>query len=198
MVGLALVSPMSAVGNPTAGAIDFVYVPKSEFELNIPGTGSGDDDGDGFGVKGWAKVSDAVFVHGEYQSTETDEFSIEIDQVRAGVGGMAEISEAVTAYGVLEYTDFELSVPGAGSADDDGFAVHGGLLASVTPQFGLEASFGLIKLGDVDGNEIRLGARYRFSPEFSGFADYRATSLEEDDGTEFDISDFRLGVGFHF
>lgn len=193
LIGSSVFAAGAAHAEGQKGVLDIYYIPDSEFE--VPG---GSDDGDGFGLRGWGMVSEKVFLHGEFQSTETDDAGLETDQLRLGGGVVLPLSDQVWFIGSLEYIDLELSIPGFGSGDTDGYGAHAGLALQATPQLGFYGSLGLVELDDSDGIEFTLEARYNFTESVSGFIDYRSTDQEGDGGDEITITDLRLGIGFHF
>ncbi len=178
------------------GHVDAYYIPRADLELS-DATGSAEDDGDGFGLKGRFLVSEQLFIAAEYQAVEYDDSNIELDQVRVGLGLGLPINTALRFVGQVEYVDVEVDTPGFSSEGEDGFGVHGGLEAVLSPQFSLHGSVGFLSLGDTDGPEFLIGARFHVAPNFSLFADYRASRFS-DSGTDLDLDDLRIGAGFHF
>ena len=63
-----------------------------------------DDDGIGAGVKGAFQVADRVFLTGEFQTVEYDDFNADFDQIRLGAGfgpGMGEARWSLSPSGDL-------------------------------------------------------------------------------------------------
>ncbi|MCC2655418.1 MAG: porin family protein [Panacagrimonas sp.] len=158
--------------------------------------GPNDDDGVGMGVKGAFQVADKVYLTGEFQTVEYDDFNEDLDQIRLGVGfgpGMGPNSEGL--YGRVEYVDVDL-----GPFDDSGVGGFVGYGLPLNQQFRIHGEVGYLLLDDVDGPELLIGATYRVAQNLGVFADYRASFLEFDGngGGDFDINDLRLGVRFTF
>ena len=197
MIGsaVALVSTLG-MGTAHAGEFDYLdlyFVPQANLDISIPGLGSADDDGDGFGIKGRAHVAETVTLHGEYQAVTLDDSDLDIDQLRFGVGAHSSADSGARFFGDAEFVSIDLE-----GEDQSGFGLHGGL--SFTGESALSgfARIGYLTLDDVDGFEFSLGVDLAFSPQFGGFIDYRSTALEADDSTEFDFTDLRIGIRFHF
>ncbi|MBR9813839.1 hypothetical protein GYB61_08305 [bacterium] len=172
---------------------DLYFVPQSNLDVNIPGFGSGDVDGDGFGVKGRAHVGETVTLHGEFQSITLDDSDADVDQLRFGIGGHSSADTGARFFGDVEYVSIDID-----GTDDDGFGLHGGLSFSGQSQLSGFARLGYLLLDETDGLEFSLGADLAFTPGFGGFIDYRAIMLEDDSSNEIDFTDLRIGVRFHF
>ncbi|MHA7833105.1 MAG: outer membrane beta-barrel protein [Algiphilus sp.] len=192
ILGASLAAAPAFAATDSIGHIDGYYIPSADIEL-----GGGEDDGDGFGVKGRAQFADQLFLTGEYQAVEYDDSELEFDQLRGGVGFFAPLGPDVQWNARAELVRVELSVPGAGSDDETGFGVHGGLEAMLTPRFSVHGSIGYLSVDDADGPEFLVGGRFMASQNVSIFADYRMSRFEDDD-TDLDVDDIRVGAGFHF
>lgn len=198
---------LAASFNAQAGAsLDVYYVPSEELKIGVSGLGSESQDGDGFGGKGvFSFGTSGALISAEYQATEIDDFDVEIKQARVG-GGWMRPHETFSFGGYGEYVALEFE-SGDGSADASGFGVHGRLEFAPAPALTLHAQAGYLSLSDDDsdedltGPEYSIGAAYAFSPTIGGFADYRYTNLETDDGggeAEFELNTVRVGVRFVF
>jgi hypothetical protein len=181
---------------PSVGHVDAYYIPKADLEVSEAGF-TGDDDGDGFGLRGRFNATEQVFISAEYQAVEYDDSSLELDQLRVGAGYILPINTTLNFVGQVEYISAETDGPGISSETDDGFGVHAGLEAALAPQFSLYGSVGFVSIDDSDGPEFLVGARFQVAPNVSLFADYRATRFS-DSGSDLDLDDLRLGAGFHF
>lgn len=169
--------------------IDGFYVPWYEADF-----GAGDDDGDGFGVKGAFKVGEPIYLVGEYQTIELDDTDLDFDELRLGVGiGDGAGARGAGLYGRVQYVDFDFDFD-----DDDGVAGHLGYAVPVSPQFRLYGEAGYLLLSDVDGPELLAGATYQFAPNLAGFTDFRASYLDVDNSGDLDLSQFRIGARFTF
>ncbi len=194
----ALALPLSLLAQPRAhvgGTVDVYFTPSANLEVTAPGFGRIlDDDGDGFGARIRAPISDVLKVSGEYQSTSYDDTDIDLDQLRAGL----EIALGHSGV-VIEYVAAELD-----NDEIDGFGIHWRFSTALSETFDLFGQIGYLALEDDDsgedlsGGELSIGAALRFAPQASGFVDYRLTALEDDADTEIDFSDFRIGVRFGF
>lgn len=173
--------------------LDLYFVPDSNLEVNAPGFGSGDDDGDGFGIKGRAHVAETVTLHGEYQAVTLDDSDLDVDQLRFGIGAHSSADTGARFFGDLEFVSVDLE-----GEDQSGLGLHGGLSFSGQGAVSGFARLGYLSLDDVDGFEFSLGADVAFSPTIGGFIDYRSIMLEDDSSNEFDFTDIRVGIRFHF
>ena len=193
LLGSALLAlPFAGQASDPFQHVDVYYL-SSDLELTTP-LGSGDDDGDGFGISGSFRVADQAFLIGEFQSAETDDFDIEIDQLRAG-GGFHTVASAngLSFYGQGEYLQVEVD-----GEDEDGFGLHGGLVLAASEQLRFTGQLGYLSLDDVDGLEYLVSAAFDITPNFGLFADYRVSALEDDDASELDLTDVKLGVSLLF
>jgi hypothetical protein len=186
-----LCTPVAALAATAGGAgnVDIYYV-NSEIEA-----GGGDTDGDGFGVRGMGKITDAAFVYGEYQTVEYDApGDPELEQIRAGLGYAFLRQSGMDLYGKAEL----VNVDGDLGVDDTGYGVHGGIKLMPAPELTLKGQVGWIDVDDVDGPEYLVGAAYNITPQWGIFTDYRFTDLEADGGGEAEVKDWRVGGRFNF
>lgn len=156
----------------------------------------GQDDGTGFGVRGWFGFG-GPFMHFEYQSVTLDTSDADVNELRLGGGMAGELNRQFEVFGKAEYVDLGSDI------ELDGFGVHGGVRMKPTPQVQLAASVGYLMLGgDVDdatGLEFDLNATFKFNRQFGGFFGYRSWMGSYDDaGTDFDVSDLRAGLVLFF
>jgi hypothetical protein len=190
MMGLVAVlsAPAANAGDHPAGSIAG-YVTSSSIDVE----GGADDDGTGFGLRGWASISGPWFVHGEYQTTSLDNGDLE--SLRIGGGLTGEMSGNAMWLAKAELVDF------GSDADEDGIGVHGGVMFSATPSFGLFGTLGYLSLNDTDGLELNVGAKLGFTKELAGVLDYRTYMGEYDFGGasgDFEVTDLRLGLAYSF
>jgi len=188
LMGLAALfaAPMAFAGDMPAGQFaGFVTMTSYETE-DIPFTTDFDDDGIGFGVRGWGAVSGPIFVHGEYQTTTLDDSDADVNQLRIG-GGYAMDMWLLKA----EYVDFGSDV------DQAGFGVHGGLQTK-SDQLGFFGTVGYLTTDDTDGIELNAGVSFDFTPEFAGVLDYRTYIGSIDPDGDVTLSDLRVGVAYNF
>ncbi|AXQ27386.1 porin family protein [Solimonas sp. K1W22B-7] len=198
LAALLVAAPFSTMAAPASNGWLDVYYNDSDFEITVPGLGSGDDSGDGFGIRGGAKFSDAAFVYGEYQKNEYDA-GFEVQFLRAGLGYIFSNSDNVEFYGKAEIDNVDLDDGSGSSSDETGFGIHGGLAFKPTPAIRLFGEIGYLDIGDAgDGLEYTIGAAFSFTDNLGLIADYRVSNLEDDDSVEVELSDLQLGVRFTF
>lgn len=172
------------------GFVDLYVVPSAKLEVAIPGFGSGDDDGDGFGIRGLIPASESLAITGEYQSTSYDDSGIDMDQLRFGIG----LTGPTTSGVYLEYISSTID-----DADADGFGVHGRLSTPASQPVGVYGQIGYVALEDDfetnSGIEFSVGLAFQVNDAMGIFVDLRKTSLEgEDSEIEIDFTDFRAGL----
>lgn len=183
-----------AQGPSPAGFVDVYYVPSAKLDVTVPNFGSGDDDGDGFGVRGMGLVSGEVAFTGEYQSTGYDDSGLDVDQLRFGVGLIGKTTSGV----FIEYVDFDFDGERA-----DGFGLQARLAGQSSAAVGLHGQLGYVSIEDssenLSGLEFSIGATFRLNERTHLLADFRKTQLEgEDSKIEFEFTDVRLGVRLGF
>jgi hypothetical protein len=153
---------------------------------------AGQDDGTGFGVRGQFGFG-GPFAHFEYQAVTLDDSDLDVNELRIGGGMSGELNKQFQVFGKAEYVDLGSDI------ELDGFGVHGGVRMLPTPQVQLAASVGYLMLGgeldDVSGLELDLNATFKFNRQFGGFFGYRTWMGSFDDaGTDFEVSDLRVGA----
>jgi hypothetical protein len=186
LMGLAALfaAPVAFAGDMPAGQFAG-YVTMTSVETEDTGVDF-DDDGTGFGLRGWASVNGPFFVHGEYQTVTLDDTDLDIDQLRLG-GGYAMDMWLVKA----EYIDF------GSDLDQAGFGVHGGL-HTMSDQVGFYGTVGYLTTDDTDGIELNAGVSFAFNPQFSGVLDYRTYLGSVDPNGDITVGDLRVGVAYNF
>jgi hypothetical protein len=206
LLGAVLAVPavaMAGTGDPM-GAVG-VYLTNTSLE--VPAS-TFDEDGTGFGVKGYMAFG-VPFVHFEYQSVTVGDGANEVDedQFRIGGGAAFKVSEPFMLIGKAEYIDFGIDDGSGASNDLDGFGLHGGAMFIPGPAMQVGATLGFLQLsgedagfGDTDGLELNVGAGFHFTKQFGAFIDYRtfmgsweAPPAADDELT---ASDIRLGGTF--
>ena len=187
LMGLAavLAAPTAFAGDMPAGQFAG-FVTMSSAEVEDTGFFDFDDDGTGFGLRGWASVNGPIFVHGEYQTVGLDDTDLDVNQLRLG-GGYAMDMWIVKA----EYIDF------GSDLDQAGFGVHGGL-HTMSDQLGFFGTVGSLTTDDTDGIELNAGVSFAFNPQFSGVVDYRIYMGSIDPDGDLTVGDLRVGVAYNF
>jgi hypothetical protein len=186
LAALALLAATPAVAQPE-GYLDLYYVPSAGIEVTVPGLGSGDDSGTGFGVKGAAPAANGMALLGEYQAASYDGGD-DLNQLRFGFGFLGEGD----AGAILEYVAVEEFV------EADGLGLH--------LRFGGErfyAQAGYLLLNDdfegVTGPEFAFGLDFRGRGRSGLFVDVRHSVLKtEETDVEFELTDIRAGVRILF
>jgi hypothetical protein len=184
--GLAamLAAPMAFAGDMPRGQIGGHITMTS---VEVEGTPFDfDDDGNGFGIRGWGMIQGPFFFHGEYQTVTLDDSDLDVDQFRFG-GGWAQD----TWLAKIEYIDT------GSDLDQSGIGVHGGL-HTMSGQMGFFGTVGYLSLDDADGVELNAGVSFAFTPELSGMLDYRTFLGSLDPDGDLTLSDLRIGVAYGF
>lgn len=197
-----------------ASFLDAFYVPFAE----VSGNGPDLEDGDGYGLKGRGMLGENLFFSAEYMNNEydpfhitfadgplgavrTEQFEVEIETFRVGLG--VHLPEA-PAYIRGEYIGYEAEISTTGSEDDeevlgeadreDGFGAHVGVLGRYGERLWFQAEVGYVDINDVGGGAQFLGgAGFDFVPGFGVFVDARSFQLRED-GDTFEFNDVRAGI----
>jgi len=185
MVGLVaalLAAPAAFAGSMPAGSLGAYY--------SMVDTGF--DDGDGFGIRGWASLNGPWFVHGEYAMLGLDDSGADIDELRLGGGFAGEIQRGTMWLVKGEYISF------GGDADEAGFGVHGGLMFMASDAFGLFGTLGYLTTDNTDGLEFNVGGKMAFTKEWAGVVDYRSYMGNLDPNGDFDVDELRLGASYSF
>lgn len=192
----AALAPSATLAAGSTVALDAYYV-IPEFELDIQGLGEATfDEGDGLGVKGRFELTPQVFVAGEYQSNSYDEvegepIDTEIKLIRGGAG--FRLGPGSPFYALGEVINVEIDIEGE-KDDETGYGVHLGAAAPMSSGIDLYGQVGYVDV-EADGFEFLIGIAMMVSPQIGLFADYRNTSLEDDDTEdELTLSDVRVGL----
>ena len=118
-MGLLALAPMTGFAAGIGNNVDAYYVSSG---LDI----GPDDDGDGLGVKGQFAFADQFFFSGEYQTVSFDDFNIDVDQVRLGVGINSDARKQLVFFGLAEFIHLDYDFD-----DDNGIGLHGGAIYKV-------------------------------------------------------------------
>lgn len=185
----SLLLPLNASAE-SSGFLDLYFTPSAKLDLTVPGFGNFEDDGDGFGIRGMGAISESVAFTGEYQSNTYDDFDIDVDTLRFGLGLTGKTGSGL----FIEYDKMEFD-----GEDADGFGLHGRLASKASDTISLYGQIGYLSLKDdtedITGLEFSLGAVFWINEKAGAFADYRRTNLEgEDSEVEFEFNDLRVGI----
>lgn len=149
-------------------------------------------DGDMLGINGSAEIGESFFIFGSYGMADVDDgiISADIDTLSAGIGYHMPMSDQVDLVGSLSYEYVDISVPGFGSIDDNGFGLGVGLRYQANNEFEINGGIDYVDYGDGgDDTSFSAGFLYDFAENFSV-------------GVEGDWSDdttaYGIGVRFYF
>jgi len=151
-----------------------------------------DADGDTIGISGSAAVSESFHVFASYGVGDVDDgfISADIDQWNAGIGYNNSLSESVDLVVGLSYEYVDISVPGFGSADDNGYGLSVGLRMAASEKLEVDAGVAYVDLGDSgDSTAFGAGVLYNFTESFS-----LGLSASIDD----DVTAYNVGGRFYF
>lgn len=195
VLGLLSVGPIQmAQAESLAGFVDGYYLPWTQLKVDAGDDADGDIDGDGWGVKGMLKLTDAVAFNGEYQRSDYDGPS-KLDSYRLGAGYYWRYFGVAAEYINLDIKSGDLE----GNTDGVGLFARTSWLATSGVAF--TGGIGYVRLDDggetLDGYEYNLGLDFRVTDNLGLFADYRSTNLKEN-GVDFELNDARVGVRFVF
>lgn len=176
------------------GYIDLFFVPSAKLDVTIPGFGSFDDDGDGFGIKGQIPAGETLVLLGEYQGVTYDESDIDVDQFRIGLGSFGESGSGFYA----EYGSIDLD-----GSDADGLGLHARLSGALSDVATVYGQIGYLLLNDdtedISGLEFLFGGALSISGNTGAFVEMRKSMLEgEDSNVEFEFTDLRAGLRIGF
>jgi hypothetical protein len=184
LVVLAAGLPFAALAEPNDN-----YTYASAWYNHSSPSGLASGTGNGFGVNVSGQVMDHVFVYGEYQKTSID--SEDANFVRAGGGYFVTGSEQVDVAGSVEFVQHKFG------ESLNGYGLHGSAIVHALPQLDIYGDVGYVDVDKFDGPEYRIGAAYKFAPQFSGFVSFRRTDLGGDPG-DLRYNDVQAGVRYYF
>ena len=146
----------------------------------------------GFDLRAQFDATPNLFLRGEYLSSEADEaelngdefdIDIEAEVLRGGVG----LQSGSTVKMNLELESEE--------ANEDGFAMSGGLKDGGTAKFLWNVELGLVQLDDTDGGTFDVTLGYRFNPTVAVFGGAQSYVFGEDDDNDGELSLVHLTGG---
>ena len=145
-------------------------------------------DGDALGINGSAEIGESFFVFGSYSTADVD--IADVDTLSAGVGYHMPMSDQVDFVGSVSYEYIDVSVPGFGSADDNGFGLGIGLRYQANNEFEINGGIDYVDYSDGgDDTSFSLGFLYDFADNFS-------VGMEGDWSD--DATAYGIGVRFYF
>lgn len=189
MVGSLLLAALPVAAQAEDMSYSYVDLGYTEADLDSVA------DGDGFSVRGSIGFAEDFFAFAEY-ATFGFPASVDLDQIAVGLGGRLGITENVDLVGRVGYTELDLTVPGLGSGDADGYLVSAGIRGRITEGFELEGHAVHTDLGSNVGDSTAfvVGGRYFFTENFAAGAEYRTG----DDLGGADLDVIYAGVRFAF
>lgn len=204
VIAAALAAPLAAQA-ANVDHLDVYYIPDSVLELTDPGVADGveSEEGDGFGVKVSASLTDSIFFAADYQATENEftfngtGFEATVDLSRVGVG----YNTTLPVYVLLEYVNADYGFSSGdvnATLDEEGFGAHLGLKFDLIEFLTLEARGGYLDIGDYDGLEYFGGLALNLDRGFALYADYHVIDIENADDQGLKTSDLRTGLRFNF
>ncbi len=197
---MALAIPVSALARSPAhvdDVLDLYYLPYANLEVRVPGAISNDTEGDGFGLRVRAPLSEFLRVSGEYRRITYDATDLEPEDLRAGI----ELRHGRRGGALLEYVS--LRAP-ALRIRGEGFGAHWRLRSAPAPRWNVFGQLGYLGLrndyggGHLTGGELSLGCSLSMTPHVGGFAEFQYLTLEDETDTEYVFSHLRLGLRLGF
>lgn len=196
IVCLALMLPATqALAQFPMGKVGVSLSPKVDFSVD-----GAPEDGDGTAMGLHGELGGQVlFGYADLRRSDVDinDVDFDIDENRFGVGvrngNNTGFFEVLAELYDVELDSDALSEP----AEDDGIGMHIGGGIFVTPQANVFARYGILSLDDLDGDEFQFGASGELAHNMEVYGLYRMLSLD-DDGTEFEVDELRLGVNLLF
>jgi opacity protein-like surface antigen len=149
-------------------------------------------DGDTLGINGSAAVSENFHVFASYGVGEVDDGidTLDVDTWNAGIGYNTSLSESVDLVVGLSYEYIDLSAPGFGSVDDNGFGVSVGLRMAASDKLEIDAGIAYVDMSDNgDNTAFGGGLLYSFTENFA-----LGLSASFDD----DVTAYNIGGRFYF
>ena len=149
-------------------------------------------DGDTLSINGSAAVNENFHVFASYGVGEIDDGidTLDVDRWNAGVGYNTSLSESVDLVVGLSYEYIDLSVPGFGSVDDNGFGLGVGLRMAASEKLEIDAGISYVDMSDNgDNTAFGGGLLYSFTENFA-----LGLSASFDD----DVTEYNVGGRFYF
>ncbi len=147
-----------------ADGVNYNYVEGGYVSTNVDGP-----DADGWAIKGSAAIAPNFHVFGEYSSQEVEDFNVDFDQWRLGVGYNHELSARTDLLTRVAYEKVDTDY-----ADADGYSVEVGVNSRLTNNLTGYALAGWEDGDDYDGDFYgRLGAQVNFNRNWSASADVK-------------------------
>ena len=127
----------------------YSYIQAAYQEIDVDLGGNVDADGDGYGVAGSVAIDENWFIFAGYSAFDLESV-VDLDQMELGAGWHSPLSNKTDWFATVSYLDYEVSAPGFGSADEDGFGVGLGIRSMFNPSLELYAQVAYEDVGDGD------------------------------------------------
>ncbi|MGB1580348.1 MAG: hypothetical protein ACPHER_02435 [Nevskiales bacterium] len=169
------------------------WIANSDLDANVPGTGSGETDGDGFGLSALLSVSEVFYLVGNYQDTDYDDGGLAIEEISLGVGAHNNTyTGAIDVFGNITFENIDVD----GAGDDNGFGFEIGARTVLSGALDGFISYDYDDVGDLEGNFFRAGVSWAFNPQWSVAGQY-STGEYEGDGFDLDRDELSIGLRYH-
>lgn len=166
-IGLVLGTVLAFSAAANAEGPSYSYIEAGYQEVDLDAGGGINADGDGYGVAGSVAVSDNWFIFASYSDFDLESV-IDLSSLSAGAGYHSAISGRTDWFAALSYETAEVSAPGFGSFDDNGYGVTLGLRSMVSESLELYGNVGYVDLGDgADGTAFGAGLWYTVAGNFA-------------------------------
>ena len=120
------------------------------FDFDTPGN----VEGDGFVISGSLALTPSFFLLGGYEDGELDDFDVDIDSWRVGLGFHSPISEIIDLVVTGAVLNQEIGFSASGSNDDDAFDIGLGLRANLTDTLELNAGLNYVDYDDAGDDNV--------------------------------------------
>lgn len=174
--------------------ISVFYTPHAEFDA-----GPADLQGDGFGISGKFNLWKGGRIDIDHSVADYDKLAgssskpdFNTRQTRLGYNVLFGENNAKFQQNIRVEAAYFSVDNGIDDASETGFGVHAGVTVQSTSAASFFAEAGYLKIDDAQGPEINVGFDYRISPIVGFFTQYRGSMLAQD-GTDVDLSEFRIG-----
>ncbi|MCV2883633.1 porin family protein [Aestuariibacter sp. AA17] len=171
LIAASLLSSHVAAETPNWNYVEASYADLSLDDLDV--------DTDGFALNGSFEFAENFFLAaGVSDMSKTDDgLRFEYETMSIGLGFNQEIATGTDFYGIvsIEHAEAKLSYGYMSDGDDDnGMGLRLGVRSMVASNVELDASAGIVKIGDESYKLYRLGGQYFFTDNFSAGASFES------------------------
>jgi Ax21 family sulfation-dependent quorum factor len=154
LIALTLLAALPLAATAAEG-VSYTYV-----EGGYSATDTDFGDADGFAINGSGAIAPNFHLFGGYSGQETDDFSLDVDQWRAGIGYNHEISPRADLLTRVAYERTEVE-----GDNFDGYSVEAGVRGALTTNLEGYALAGYEDGDEFDGDFYgRVGGQVKFNP----------------------------------